>query len=215
MKNAVWLFLYFVVNANRGTGVLLRKIRTISRDMGVSRDLTMRWLTILRQGGYIVTVNTGRYLTIQVKNWKPLRKDGYVQPQKWEPSRPSGCKYPTPSQRASTLFPVHSDAKSGALPRPNDTKIQRLLNDDNRDLEPIGPYAKQEMLAWELANALDDPAGIHLYRSYCRKYPERLLRDVLAEVRELPGYKVKKGRGALFNYLIQQHAQRTTKNSGR
>ena len=36
MKNAVWLYLYLLLNANRGTGVLMRKTKTISADMGVT-----------------------------------------------------------------------------------------------------------------------------------------------------------------------------------
>lgn len=35
MKNAIWLFLYLMINANRKSGFLMRKIRTISSDMGI------------------------------------------------------------------------------------------------------------------------------------------------------------------------------------
>ena len=38
MKNAIWLYLYLLLNANRKTGVLMRNIETVSRDMGVPRD---------------------------------------------------------------------------------------------------------------------------------------------------------------------------------
>ena len=78
----------------------------------------------------------------------------------------------------------------------------------------IGICAWQELLAWDLAKALDDLRGINLYRSYCKKYPEELLRKALAEVKEMPGHKIKKGRGALFTYLVQQYAQETTENTG-
>ena len=86
---------------------------------------------------------------------------------------------------------------------------------DDGAFKSIGSYAWQELLAWDLAKALNDPHGINLYRSYCRKYPEELLRKALAEVRELPSHKIKKGRGALFNYLVQLYAKGTTENPGR
>src|SRR5262245_23673763 len=98
MKNALWLYLYLLLNANRKTGLLMRKIKTLSNDMGVSRDTALRWLNVLRKGGYIETVNTGRSLTIQVTRWKALAGVGKTQPQKSEdPSHRDG-KYPASPQ---------------------------------------------------------------------------------------------------------------------
>ena len=115
MKNSVWLFLYLVLHANRRTGVLMRKVRTISKDMGITRDTTLRWLKVLRTEGYIVTLNTGRYLTIQVKNWKPLAKPGKMQPQKREAPDSSGWKYPTPFASPIPPVPVHFAPKPRIL----------------------------------------------------------------------------------------------------
>ena len=128
MKNSVWLFLYLLLHANRRTGVLMRKIRTISKDMGITRDTTLRWLKVLRTEGYIVTVNTGRYLTIQVNNWKPLAKAGKMQPQKREASDSGSWKYPTPSRAPIPPVPVHFAPQPSALAPANDTKIQIILN---------------------------------------------------------------------------------------
>ncbi len=86
---------------------------------------------------------------------------------------------------------------------------------DDGAFKSIGNCAWQELLAWDLAKALDDPHGINLYRSYCRKYPEELLRKALGEAKAVPAHAIKKGRGALFNYLVQQYAQETTENPGR
>ena len=84
----------------------------------------------------------------------------------------------------------------------------------DRAFKTVGSCARQELLAWELARALDDHGGIRLYRSYCRKYPEELLRKALSEIQEVPANKIKKGHAALFNYLVQQYAQGTTENPG-
>jgi hypothetical protein len=225
MKNSVWLFLYLLLHANRRTGVLMRKVRTISKDMGITRDTTLRWLKVLRTEGYIVTLNTGRYLTIQVQNWKGLSVPGKALPQKTKISDPSSGSFPTALGTGSSPIPVHSDPRSAVTAAANDTKIQIILNNDIRcggrrnpvdtGFKSIGFYAKHELLAWDLAKALDDSAGIRLYRSYCRKYPEWLLRKVLGEVMEVPIEQLRKGRGALFNHLVQQYAQNTAEDPGR
>ena len=90
-----------------------------------------------------------------------------------------------------------------------------ISNPGDGAFKSIGFCVKQGLLAWDLARALDDPNGISLYRAYCQRYPEELLRKVLGEVKAVPAYAIKKGRGALFNYLMQQYAQETTKNPGR
>lgn len=173
LKNALWLYLYLLLNANRRTGVLMRKIETISRDMGATRDTTVRWLNVLRTKGYIDTVNTGRSLTIQVTRWKPLGGVGKSQQQKSESSNFRYGKYPTAPQPRFRPIPLHNASVAAAA---NETKIQILINNDLRPqwagkpsaegFTRIGDHVRTELLAQELAKALDDSAGIKLYRSY-------------------------------------------------
>lgn len=72
MRASVWLYLYFIVHADRKSGVLFRRIQTISQEMGVSRRTVCLWLSVLRRHGYITTKSTGRSLQIAVTKWKPL-----------------------------------------------------------------------------------------------------------------------------------------------
>ena len=74
---------------------------------------------------------------------------------------------------------------------------------------------RQELLAWELAKALDDPGGISLYRSYCQQIPGRASEKGVerGEGKCLPTQS-RKVEVALFNYLLQQYAQGTTENPG-
>jgi hypothetical protein len=136
-------------------------------------------------------------------------------------------KYPTSSRSRIPLLPDYSGPKPGVLPPPKEKKINKLLNNEtlavphaiahNHDdgaFKSIGSCARQELLAWELARALDDPGGIDRYRSYCQWYPEELLRLVLSELNHVPATKTKKGRIALFNHLLQHYAQGTTEDSG-
>ena len=86
---------------------------------------------------------------------------------------------------------------------------------DNKSIfDSFKPKNAEELLAWDLANDLEDLEGLPLYISYSRRYPEALLRKVLGVVKEIPDNKIKKSRGALFNYLIQKHGKKTTDGSG-
>ena len=76
------------------------------------------------------------------------------------------------------------------------------------------PKSKEELLALDTAKALDDMKNLGLYISYCRKYPEDVIRKILGVVREIPPERIKKSRGALFNYLVQKHGkERTDENT--
>lgn len=74
MGRAVWLYLYFIIHADRSSGRLYRRIGTVSADMGVSRRTVQVWLKTLREGGYIATERTGRALIIQITKWRPIAR---------------------------------------------------------------------------------------------------------------------------------------------
>ena len=69
------------------------------------------------------------------------------------------------------------------------------------------PQTREEVLALDLAAGLGDMKALPLYLAYARKYPEFLLRKVMSEVRQVPAQLIKKSRGALFNYMIQQYGK--------
>lgn len=96
----------------------------------------------------------------------------------------------------------------------NDNK--RIRNNNNIDkkkkwsskfraFKEFQPRTKEELLAIDLATALDDYQGLSFYISLAKKYPERLLRRILEQVKEVPKEKIRKSRGALFNYLVQKN----------
>lgn len=103
----------------------------------------------------------------------------------------------------------------------NNNKLTRNINNiDNEDKKNLNPYSfrgfkpetREELLALDLAKGLNDLRSLPLYLSYAQKYPESLLRKFLGEVREIPIRKIRKGRAALFNYLIKKYVQGAFKN---
>ena len=94
----------------------------------------------------------------------------------------------------------------------NDNKRTRNINNidiknSNKSLREFKPKTREELLALDLADALNDHKALALYLSYARRFPESLLRRALGEAKEIPIEQIKKSRAALFNYLIQKYAQ--------
>jgi len=94
----------------------------------------------------------------------------------------------------------------------NNNKLTRIniKNNDDKDFLNFSyfkPKTKEELLALDLANELNDTKNLSLYLHYARKYPEPFLRKVLGEVKEIPFERIKKSKVALFNYLIKKYAQ--------
>jgi hypothetical protein len=227
MKHAVWLYLYCLLSANRTTGLLTRRIRTVCDDMGVPRTTVIRWLDTLRAEGYVATSNSGHSLTIQVRHFKSLPgvpKAAHQKYQKWDFWNP---KNGTSGFPPNSPFPAQNRPKTAVSASANKNDITITLNntmqvnsihDDarRRPLPGLGDSAHRELLAHEVATALHDEANVSRYREICGQYSERLIRCVLAEVDHMPAAHAPQGRSrsALFTYRIQQYVPRTPANPG-
>lgn len=101
----------------------------------------------------------------------------------------------------------------------NDTNDKDIFNIDRNNIDNDNQNAfnslfltREELLARDLAAGLNDEANLRFYFSVCRKYPEEFLRKTYGQVKEIPLDKIKKSRGALFNYLIQKHEKNNNRN---
>src|SRR5207253_4179194 len=74
MKSAVWLFLYFVMHADRKTGKLIRRYDTMVKETGFAKRTTRHWLSLLKQHGYVEVESSGSSLAVAIRvlKWKPL-----------------------------------------------------------------------------------------------------------------------------------------------
>jgi len=68
---------------------------------------------------------------------------------------------------------------------------------------------QQEKLARELADTLNDHDSLKFYLDCAEKYTEDFLRKKLQKVLSIPDDQIRKSRGALFTYLIRNHARNT------
>lgn len=64
-----------------------------------------------------------------------------------------------------------------------------------------------EALAYEIAQTLNDPEALPLYKTYIEKYDHQFLRDTLKKVMSIPSHKIRRTRGALFTFLVQHNGR--------
>ncbi len=72
---------------------------------------------------------------------------------------------------------------------------------------------KEDKLALEIAQALNDLDALACYQSFTKKYTEEFLKKVLMRVLSIPDDKIRRTRGALFTYLVSQNASANKNNS--
>ncbi|OGF27501.1 hypothetical protein A2242_04910 [Candidatus Falkowbacteria bacterium RIFOXYA2_FULL_47_9] len=79
------------------------------------------------------------------------------------------------------------------------------MNEENQnELQPLFGNGA-DVLARELALGLGDTRNLKYYQSVVRKYPESVLRELFIRARGFPSHRIKKSKGALFNYLLQKY----------
>ena len=210
MGSTLWLYFYLIVNANRSTGVVMRKVKTVALDMGIPRSTIFRWLKNLREAGYIETHSSGHSLTIKVSKWRPIGvvpNLGQEKSQSWDARSLKNWTSQKPSG-VRIMAKVKEESNQAPSPKKNIFKENNLKSDiaikNLKGSELMAFKTKEELLAHDLAHALDDLPGFPLYLTLARKYPESYLRETLGRVREIPTGEIKTGRGALFNFLIQK-----------
>jgi hypothetical protein len=74
MRQAVWLYLYFLVNADLQKGSLFRRLSTIAKDTGIPVRTIRRWLSVLKRHKYITAEYNGHFWQIAVTKWRPISK---------------------------------------------------------------------------------------------------------------------------------------------
>lgn len=107
--------------------------------------------------------------------------------------------------------------------RPNPRDKYNITNDlyigDKHDDRTVhnkqgdGDPSADERLAFQVAEGLDDVKNLRLYKSYCRRYPTEIILTAYVRAREVSPDKIKKSRGALFNFLVQKYGGKNKNKS--
>jgi len=218
MGNAIWIFLYLILTANRDTGYSIKKIKTITADTGIKERTIRQWLSTLRKEGYIQTHSTGRCLLIHIKKWitLPDRHRYVTQSGKSMPTRVAeSCRSDDPKNSPNSF---NLSQKSSSFFNPNDNTLKKDIKNVNvkEDLLIFNSCVdldlknKDKLLACKICKALKDDNNLALYLSYTKKYPEEIIRRAFDQVNKTPLNKIKKTKGALFTYLVKHYAKATS-----
>jgi biotin operon repressor len=103
----------------------------------------------------------------------------------------------------------------------NDIRLTRSGTDErhvsSQEEEPqknFKPTTREEVLAHDLATALNEPEELPLYLTFVKAYSEPFLREILAKVNQTPRHRIKKSRAALFTYLVRRYGKGINQNFG-
>ena len=69
------------------------------------------------------------------------------------------------------------------------------------------PKTKQDRLAWTIAQGLGEEDYVAIFPSLVLHYPEQVIQRAYEEALAIPVEKVRKSRGAIFNYLVKKYAR--------
>ena len=70
-----------------------------------------------------------------------------------------------------------------------------------------------EALAEEIARGLQEPDSIRMFRALIQRYPEDIILRAYEETLGYPVAKIRKSRGAIFNFLLKKYGRQQHFNS--
>lgn len=159
---------------------------------------------LARQCGLSVNTTRRALLRLHAKGWIVYRPGkNQFHPTIYEISTGGGANLsPRTSADAKTAMPIPSDS---------DNNINNLYTGDISDRGNVF-HTKQdenesdrvERLACLVADGLGDRKNLALYRSYCKRFPASMILKAYIRAKEPAPEKIKKSRGALFNFLVQR-----------
>jgi biotin operon repressor len=190
---AVYSFLASLVDKNQEC---FPSQKYIAQCLGYSRTTISRALRLLEARGLIKIEKRGRYHCIYHLLKIRCKPD--------ETQMSNGCN--------SDVSPVQHNNNNKIT-----ININNIVNEDKNFLiskapKGFSPKTREELLALDIARELNNLKSLPVYLSYAKKYPEPFLRKLLGEVKEIPMRKIRKGRAALFNYMVKKYGQKAFKN---
>jgi DNA-binding transcriptional MocR family regulator len=97
-----------------------------------------------------------------------------------------------------------TDERPMSQPRNDDVaQVDTIYNQEREETNNNADRVR--LLARDLAEKLRNPGGTPIYEAYARKYPEQILRRVLAEASEVPDWRITKSRAHLFTFLLKRY----------
>lgn len=73
---------------------------------------------------------------------------------------------------------------------------------------------QQEELARRIARGLGEEDSLPIFRAIVKRHPDSIIRRAYEETLAVPPQKIRKSRGAIFNYLVKKYARKDPQDPG-
>lgn len=181
---------HFLASMADGRQVCFPSQTYIAERLGCSRSSVTRAIKTLESKGLIRVDREG----MDQNSYRLLRVGGGTG---------------APPMSAGAPFDVNGCDTNDIRLTKGDTNERDVSNRKKPSSETFQPASEEELLARDLAVALNEADEISFYLSLVRTYSESFLRETLAKVNETPRHRIKKSRAALFTYLVRRYGNAT------
>jgi DNA-binding Lrp family transcriptional regulator len=120
------------------------------------------------------------------------------------------------------LRPCDKRDTGGVSPEDTNNNNRTRINNNNIDnknilakddfLKGFEPKTREELLALDMAEAVNDLKSLPLYLNYAKTLPEPVIRETLSWIKRIPDKNIKKSRASLFNFILKQHVKKISSN---
>ena len=111
------------------------------------------------------------------------------------------------------------DVASGYINKNKRTRININNNEGknnfvtgNGSFKEFKPKTREELLALDMAQTVNDHKSLPLYLHYARLLPENVIRELLSWIKRVPRKNIRRSRAALFNCVIKKYAKKFSSN---
>ncbi|RKZ28716.1 hypothetical protein DRQ36_10040, partial [bacterium] len=185
-----WLMMYLLVKSDKD-GKLKTSSAKIAEETGLY-ELTVRaWLRHLERSKYIATEGKWQAIEIKIADWK---------------STSNAQEIARNGKSAVNISKTNAiDKSDNRIRSDKDDKSDELINVYKKN--DIDRGIPKKLTPEYIAEAFDDEDNIAFYVFAFENYGKRIIRKAFERVQYLPSSKIKKSRGALFNYLLKKYEQ--------
>lgn len=110
----------------------------------------------------------------------------------------------------------------GVSPEDTNNNNRTKINNNNIDnknilakddfIKRFEPKTREELLALDMAEAVNDLRSLPLYLNYAKTLPEPVIRETLSWIKRIPDKNIRKSRASLFNFILKQHVKKISSN---
>ena len=187
-----WLLMYFLIKAD-DNGMCRCAVAQIAQEMGLYKTTIKAWLRHLEKFGYITLIGNWDKLTVSIE--KPIFtacSQNLAQKENCAENSLSNPDIVTINDNSRHDISDNNDRTD------RDDKSIYKRNDNDRD-------SQKRMSPESIAEVFGDNDNLAFYAHAFRTYPKRIIKKAYLQTLQTPSEKIKRSRGALFNYLLKKY----------